>query len=239
MRYHSILLKLSGEALGGEQGQGLDAEVLRFVVSEIESIVRLGVKVAVVIGAGNLIRGKDLIPFLGQDGLQKVTADQMGMLATIQNSLALRDVLVASGVRTKLFSTHGMPSVVTTYSVEEAKQALESGEVVLCAGGTGNPLYTTDSAACLRGIELGVDVVVKGTQVDGVYESDPQSNPEAKRYEQLSFNQMLELQLKVIDLTASALCLEHGMSVIVYRLASKGGLARIVEGSGEGTLIST
>ena len=238
IRYQRILLKLSGEALAGESGTGFDPAVLKTVVDEIAEVSQLGVKIAIVVGAGNIIRGNSLMARLHQGGLEQVTADQMGMLATIQNGLVLRDLLQAQDLSVSLFSAHGMDTTVAAYSVAAAKKALNAGDVVLCAGGTGNPMFTTDSAACLRGIELDVDVVVKATQVDGVYDSDPKTNPQAKRFERLTFTQMLESQLKVIDLTASALCLEHQMSVIVYRLASNGALARIMKGSQEGTLIA-
>ena len=237
MAYRSILLKVSGEALGGESGVGYDSSALERLTAEVKSVCVDGVAIALVIGAGNLVRGRDLQQELGSVGLRQVSADQMGMLGTIANGLAVRDLLMHAGIPCAIFATHGMPSVVATYSVSEAIKAMDDGKVVICAGGTGNPLFTTDSAACLRGIELGVDVVIKATQVDGVYDGDPRSNPNARRYDSLTFDEAIEKRLEVIDTTASALCRENGMPLIVYAFKNEGALSRIVNGSNEGTII--
>lgn len=237
MRYRSILLKVSGEALGGDTSAGFDASALERLTAAVKAVHAEGVAIALVIGAGNLVRGRDLQHDLSDLGLRQVTADQMGMLGTIANGLAVRDLLVHAGINTAIFATHGIPSIVAPYSAADAMAAMQDGKVVICAGGTGNPLFTTDSAACLRGIELGVDVVIKATQVDGVYDGDPQTDPNANRYESLTFDEAIERRLKVIDTTASALCRENGMPLIVYEFKNDGALSRIVNGSNEGTII--
>ena len=238
MGYRSILLKVSGEALGGESGTGFDTAALSRLIAEVKSVSLDGVAVALVIGAGNLVRGRDLLQRgLGALGLRQVSADQMGMLGTIANGLAVRDLLDHAGVPSTIFTTHGIPSVAATYSVAEALAAMQDGKVVICAGGTGNPLFTTDSAACLRGIELGVDAVIKATQVDGVYDGDPRKDPSAIRYDSLTFDEAIEKHLAVIDTTASALCRENDMPLIVYAFKNDGALSRIVNGSNEGTII--
>lgn len=237
MAYQSILLKVSGEALGGESGTGYDSSALERLTAEVKSVSVDGIAIALVIGAGNLVRGRDLQEALGAVGLSQVSADQMGMLGTIANGLAVRDLLTHEGIPCAIFATHGIPSVVATYSVTDAIAAMHDGKVVICTGGTGNPLFTTDSAACLRGIELGVDIVIKATQVDGVYDGDPRTNPNARRYDSLTFDEAIERRLEVIDTTASALCRENGMPLIVYAFKNEGALSRIVNGSNEGTII--
>lgn len=239
MTYRSILLKVSGEALGGENGVGFDASALERLVAEVKAVSLDGVAIALVIGAGNLVRGRDLHADLGAVGLRQVSADQMGMLGTIANGVAVRDLLTHAGIPTAIFATHGIPSIVATYSVSDALEAMRDRRVVICAGGTGNPLFTTDSAACLRAIELGVDVVIKATQVDGVYDGDPRKDSNAKRYDSLTFDEAIEKRLEVIDTTASALCRENGMPLIVYAFKNDGALSRIVNGSNEGTIIRT
>lgn len=237
MGYRSILLKVSGEALGGDGGTGFAPSALERLTAEVKSVCEAGVATALVIGAGNLVRGRDLQSELGKIGLRQSSADQMGMLGTIANGLAVRDLLSHAGIPTAIFATHGIPSIVSPYSVTDALAAMSVGKVVICTGGTGNPLFTTDSAACLRGIELGVDVVIKATQVDGVYDGDPQTNPNAHRYDSLTFDEAIEKRLEVIDTTASALCRENGMPLIVYAFKNDGALSRIVNGSNEGTII--
>lgn len=237
MHFRRVLLKVSGEAFSGEGDSAYDEAALQQIVQEIAHLVKEKVQVAIVVGAGNILRGRDVPAGLFSMGLSRVTADQMGMLGTIMNGLALRDLLEDQDVSSKLFAAHGVSSIVPTYSVEQAKSSLNRGKVVICAGGTGNPRFTTDSAACLRGIELGVDVVIKATQVDGVYDSDPAENTDAKRYDLLTFDEMIQNNLQVIDLTASTLCRENRMKVVVYKLTKKGALSRIVEGLSEGTTI--
>lgn len=237
MAFQSVLLKVSGEALAGDQGSGFDASALQRLVAELKPLINANVKLALVIGAGNVIRGRALREQLDSTGVRQVTADQMGMLGTIMNGLLVRDMLLQAGVSTALYATHGMPSVVSSYAVATARQSLAKGDVVICAGGTGNPLFTTDSAACLRGIELGVDVVIKATQVDGVYNADPRKNPAAVRYESLTFDEAISQRLEVMDTTASALCRENNLPVIVYAFKQEGALFRIVNGSSDGTII--
>ena len=237
MAYRRILLKLSGEALGGETGTGLDKAALAGLVADLRKLQTDGIAVALVIGAGNFVRGRQLRADLARLGLRQVTADQIGMLGTIANGLAVRDLLHHAGVRTAIYATHGVPSIVPTYAPDEARGALDDGKVVICTGGTGNPLFTTDSAACLRAVELEVDVVIKATQVDGVYDGDPKLDPTARRYESLTFDDMIENQLEVIDTAASALCRENQMPLIVYAFKHEGALFRIVNGSNEGTII--
>ncbi len=237
MAYKRILLKVSGEALGGDSGAGFDTGSFRHLVEELMPVHANGIAIAIVVGAGNLVRGVTLQHDLGVLGLDQVTADQMGMLGTIANGLAIRDVCRQHGMPSALFSTHGMPSVVDTYVVSAARQAMEQGKIVICAGGTGNPFFTTDSAACLRGIELGVDVVIKATQVDGVYDADPRQHANARRFESLTFDEVIGRGLGVIDATASTLCRENRMSLIVYAFNRQGALFRIVNDSNEGTII--
>ena len=237
MVFRRILLKVSGEALGGDAGAGFDGSALEQLTAEIKSVSEAQVEVALVIGAGNLVRGRRLQSELNAQGLRQVTADQMGMLGTIANGLALRDLLNHADIPTAIYATHGIPSIVAPYAVTDAREAMHDGKVVICTGGTGNPLFTTDSAACLRGIELEVDVVIKATQVDGVYDGDPHKDPNAKRYESLTFDEAITQRLEVIDTAASALCRENDMPLIVYAFKNEGALSRIVSGSNEGTII--
>ena len=237
MAYRRILLKVSGEALAGADATGFDAPTLAWISGEIAALAAEGIEVAVVVGAGNIVRGRSLQAEFTGLGVLPVTADQMGMLGTVINGLALRDSLTHEGADVELYATHGIPSIVAPYAVADARRALDAGCIVICVGGTGNPMFTTDSAACLRGIELGVDVVVKATQVDGVYDGDPHVDPNAKRYESLTFDEAIKKRLGVIDLTASALCRENGMSLIVCRFGNSGAFSRIVHGSSEGTII--
>lgn len=237
MSYQRILLKVSGEAFTGINDSAYESSAIEHITSEIAELAKDGVSIAIVVGAGNILRGRDVPSELFELGLSKVTADHMGMAATIMNGLVLRDVLRHANLDVALFDANGLASIVPRYTVEAAKAALDAGQVVICTGGTGNPLFTTDSAACLRGIELEVDVVIKGTQVDGVYDSDPLINEDAKRFEELTFSEILAQNLRVMDLTASALCNENGMQVVVFELKKSGALSRIVKGLKEGTVI--
>ncbi|MYD44296.1 MAG: UMP kinase [Gammaproteobacteria bacterium] len=237
MVLRSILLKVSGEALAGNQDSGFELAALAWLVAELEPLVKNQILLALVIGAGNLIRGSVLKSQLTGSGLRQVTADQMGMLGTIQNGLLVRDLLTHRGIPAALYATHGIQSVVAPYSVDDARKAMANGKLVICAGGTGNPLFTTDSAACLRGIELGVDAVVKATQVDGVYSADPQKDSNAVRYDALTLDEAIEKRLGVMDGTAITLCRDNDMPVIVYAFRKAGALSRIIEGSAEGTVI--
>ena len=235
--YSRVLLKLSGEALAGGESKPLSFDTLQFVADEISTIVDVGIKVSLVVGAGNLFRGDDLIDVGSQ--IKRVTADQIGMLGTVINALVLRDVLESVGNRTQIYTPRGIGGVSETFSSVNARAAYDAGTIVLCAGGTGNPLFTTDTAASLRAIELEADVVLKATQVDGVYDSDPVRNPSATRFASLSFDQVIQNDLRVMDLSAFAMCRDHNMPIVVYKLTDTGALARIVSGSDEGTLVSS
>ena len=197
-----ILLKLSGEALAGEGGFGIDPAAVDSIAREIESVARSGVEVAVVLGAGNLFRGAQL----QEAGMDRVTGDHMGMMATVMNGLAFRDMLLNLGIGAQVFSALKIATIAAGYSRDGAVRALEQGRVVIFAAGTGNPFFTTDSAACLRGIEIRADAVLKATKVDGVYSADPKLDPAAMRFETLSYNEVISRDLKVMDLTAFSLC---------------------------------
>ncbi len=232
-KYKRILLKLSGEALMGDLGFGIDPKVLDQMALEIGQLIGIGVQVGLVIGGGNLFRGAAL----NEAGLDRVTGDHMGMLATVMNALAMRDALQRAAIPTQVMSAIPMSGVVDHYDRRKALRSLAEGDVVIFAAGTGNPFFTTDSAACLRGIEVDADLVLKATKVDGVYDKDPVKNPEAKKFDTLSYDQVLDLKLAVMDLTAICLCRDHGMPVRVFEMEKKGALLDIVMGGDEGTLI--
>lgn len=231
--YKRILLKLSGEALQGDSLFGINPAKLTKVSQEIASVTKLGVQVGLVIGGGNLIRGSELCV----TGLDRVTADQMGMMATVINGLALLATLDRKGIPATVMSAIAVPGLVETYDRRKAKEELSNGKVVIFVGGTGNPLVTTDSAAALRGIEVGVDIVIKATKVDGVFAADPIKNPKAERYDVLSYDEVLEQRLGVMDLNAILLCRDHGLPLRVFNMSNQGGLQRIVMGESVGTLI--
>ena len=232
-KYKRILLKLSGEALMGDESFGIDPKVLNRMALEIGQLIGIGVQVGMVIGGGNLFRGAAL----SEAGMDRVTGDHMGMLATVMNALAMRDALERSNIATRVMSAIPMSGVVEHYDRRNAMRYMNEGDVVIFAAGTGNPFFTTDSAACLRGIEVEVDVVMKATKVDGVYTADPVKDPTAKRYTHLSFDVALEKQLGVMDLTAICLTRDHDMPIRVFNMNKPGVLANIVVGGDEGTLI--
>jgi uridylate kinase len=232
-KYKRILLKLSGEELMGQEGFGIDPKVLDKMALEIGQLVGIGVQVGLVIGGGNLFRGAAL----SSAGLDRVTGDHMGMLATVMNGLAMRDALERSNIQSHLMSAIPMSGVVEHYDRRRAMRYLSNGEVVIFAAGTGNPFFTTDSAACLRGIEIDAELVLKATKVDGVYDCDPMKNPNAKMYERLTYDEALDKKLGVMDLTAICLCREHKMPVRVFRMSKAGALLNIVVGGNEGTLM--
>ena len=232
-KYKRILLKLSGEALMGDGDFGIDPKVLNRMALEIGQLIGIGVQVGLVIGGGNLFRGAEL----NAAGMDRVTGDHMGMLATVMNALALRDALERSNISTRVMSAIPMSGVVEHYDRRKAIRHLKSGEVVIFSAGTGNPFFTTDSAACLRGIEIDADLVLKATKVDGVYDSDPMKNPDAVKYDRLSFDEALDKKLGVMDLTAICLCRDHDMPVRVFNMNKAGVLAKIMVGEQEGTLI--
>lgn len=231
--YQRILLKLSGEALQGDHPFGIDPGKLTRVSTEIASVINLGVQVALVIGGGNLIRGADLYT----SGFDRITADQMGMLATVINGLALRDALERKSIPVQVMSALAVPGLVDFYDRTKAKAALQNSKVLIFVGGTGNPLVTTDSAAALRGIEVGADIVIKATKVDGVFASDPIKNPKAERYTELTYDAVLEQRLGVMDLNAILLCKDHHLPLRVFNMNKQGALQKIVQGEDVGTLI--
>lgn len=231
--YKRILLKLSGEALTGEEAFGIDPKILDQLALEVGQLVGIGVQVGLVVGGGNLFRGAAL----QAAGLDRVTGDHMGMLATVMNALALRDALERSNISTQVMSAIPMSGVVDHYDRRKAIKALSNGDVVIFSAGTGNPFFTTDSSACLRGIEVDADIVLKATKVDGVYSADPMKFSDAVRYDRLTYDQVLDMKLGVMDLTAICLCRDHNMPVRVFDMAERGALLSIVRGGDEGTLI--
>jgi uridylate kinase len=232
-KYKRILLKLSGEALTGKESFGIDPRVLDQIALEVGQLVGIGVQVGLVVGGGNLFRGAAL----QTAGLDRVTGDHMGMLATVMNALALRDALERSNIATRVMSSIPMSGVVDHYDRRKAIRALGDGDVVIFAAGTGNPFFTTDSSACLRGIEVDAELVLKATKVDGVYSADPMKDPDAVRYDRLSYDEVLDKKLEVMDLTAILLCRDHNMPLRVFEMEKQGALLSIVRGGDVGTLI--
>jgi uridylate kinase len=232
-KYKRILLKLSGEALAGEVEFGIDPKVLDAMALEIGQLVGIGVQIGLVVGGGNLFRGAAL----SKAGLDRVAGDHMGMLATVMNGLALRDAFERSNISSRLMSAIPMSGIVEHYDRREAVRHLRNGEVVIFAAGTGNPFFTTDSAACLRGIEMDADIVLKATKVDGVYSEDPVKNPNAIKFDHLSYDEVLERKLEVMDLTAICLCRDQKMPMGVFNMTKKGNLLNFMLGNKEGTLI--
>ncbi|MFZ5722571.1 MAG: UMP kinase [Pseudomonadota bacterium] len=232
-KFRRILLKLSGEALAGSEGFGIDPKVLDAMALEIGQIRGIGVQVALVLGGGNLFRGKAL----NEAGLDRVTGDHMGMLATVMNGLAMRDALERSNIRCRLMSAIPMSGIVEHYDHRRAQHYLADGDVVIFAAGTGNPFFTTDTAACLRGIEVEADLVLKATKVDGVYDADPKRNKNAKKFDRLTYDEVLDRKLEVMDLTAICLCRDHNVPLRVFDMNKAGALINIVVGGNEGTLV--
>lgn len=232
-KYKRILLKLSGEELMGEEGFGIDPKVLDRMALEIGQLVGIGVQVGLVIGGGNLFRGAAL----SAAGMERVTGDHMGMLATMMNGLAMRDALDRNNISARVMSAIPMSGVVEHYDRRKAMRHLDRGDVVIFSAGTGNPFFTTDSAACLRGIEIDAELVLKATKVDGVYSADPMKDPSATMFTHLTYDEALEKKLGVMDLTAICLCREQDMPVRVFRMSKPGALLNIVVGGDEGTLI--
>ena len=232
-KYKRILLKLSGEALMGSESLGIDPKILDRMALEIGQLVGIGVQVGLVIGGGNLFRGASL----HAAGMDRVTGDHMGMLATVMNALAMRDALERSNISSSIMSAIPMSGVVDHYDRRKAVRQLAQGDVVIFAAGTGNPFFTTDSSACLRGIEVNAELVLKATKVDGVYTSDPMSDPSAVRFDRLSYDEVLDRKLGVMDLTAICLCRDHHMPVRVFAMDKPNALLNIVMGGDEGTLI--
>lgn len=233
-RYRRVLLKLSGEALAGDDASGIDPAILAGVAGEIREVQHLGVEVAVVIGAGNIFRG-NMAEGLG---IKRVTGDYMGMLATVMNSLALQNTLESIGVQAVVMCPFSMMEIAEPYIIRTALSHLDNGRVVIAAGGTGQPFFTTDTAASLRAVELEASVLLKATRVDGVYTSDPEKDPAARKIDAISFIDVLKGQLRVMDLTAVTLCMDNRLPIIVFNLFNHGSLKKIVTGETVGTLIS-
>lgn len=232
-KYKRILLKLSGEELTGDEGFGIDPKVLDKMALEIGQLVGIGVQVGLVIGGGNLFRGQTL----SEAGLDRVTGDHMGMLATVMNALALRDALERSNIASHVMSAMPIGGIVEHYDRRLAMKYLSEGDVVIFSAGTGNPFFTTDSAACLRAIEIEANLVLKATKVEGVYDKDPMKHKDAVLYDHLTYDDILDKKLGVMDLTAICLCRDHDMPVRVFKMTKSGALLSIVVGEQEGTLI--
>lgn len=231
--FKRILVKLSGEALMGDDNYGINRATITRIVNEVKEVVDLGVQVAVVIGGGNIFRG--VAPAAA--GMDRATADYMGMLATVMNSLALQDAFRHIGVESRVQSALTIEQVAEPYIRGKAIRHLEEGKVVIFAAGTGNPFFTTDTAAALRGMEMNVDIVLKATKVDGVYTDDPKKNPDAVRYQKLTFDEAINKNLKVMDATAFTLCRDQNLQINVFSIFKTGGLKRVVLGEDEGTVV--
>ena len=234
IQYQRILLKLSGEALMGKYDYGIDPEVIARIATEIAHVNQLGVEVAIVIGGGNIFRGAGL----AQSGMDRVTADQMGMLATVMNSLAMQDALEKLGIYCRVMSAVKINQVCEDYIRRRAIRHLEKGRVVVFAGGTGNPYFTTDSAASLRASEINADIMLKATKVDGVYDDDPVKNPKAKMFKNIDYDEAINKKLGVMDATALVLCRDNGIPLRVFNLFNQGDLTRIIQGETIGTVVT-
>ncbi len=233
-KFKRVLLKLSGEALQGKQDYGVDPDVVEDIATQLKEVKALGVQLAVVIGGGNIFRG-----FQGENrGMDRATADYMGMLATVINSMALQDALERKGVYTRVQTAIAMHSVAEPYIRRRAIRHLEKDRIVILAGGTGNPYFTTDTTAALRAIELGAEVILKATKVDGIYSDDPKLNKSAKRFKSLRYMDVLKKGLKVMDSTAISLCMDNNLPIIVFDLLKQGNIRRVITGQNIGTTVS-
>ncbi len=232
-KYQRILLKLSGESLAAGSGHGIDTERLTEYARQIKAIADRGVQVAIVIGGGNIFRGLSG----AAKGFDRVTGDQMGMLATVINSLALRSAIESEGGAVRVFTAVNMYPVGEYYSNRKAIESLEAGEVAILAGGTGCPFFTTDTGAALRAVEIGADVMLKGTRVDGIYTADPEKDPAATKFDRISYDEVYKRGLKVMDLTATAMCMENHMPIVVFDMDTPGNLMRVVSGEPIGTVV--
>ncbi|HSL89859.1 MAG TPA: UMP kinase [Ignavibacteriaceae bacterium] len=234
LKYKRVLLKLSGESLMGNKGFGISSDVLDFFSDEVKKVYEVGVELGIVIGGGNIYRGLSA----ASQGIHRVTGDQMGMLATIINSLALQNAIEKKGIATRLMSSLKMEEVAEPYIRRRAIRHLEKGRVIIFGGGTGHPYFSTDTAASLRAVEIGADVIVKGTRVDGVYDSDPEKNPDALKFEKISYIDILKKNLRIMDLTAVSLCQENNLPMMVFNMDVPGNLLKLVKGEQIGTYIS-
>jgi uridylate kinase len=233
-RYSRILLKLSGEALLGSRQYGVDPEFCAFIAAQVAEVHRLGIQIGIVVGGGNIFRGLAA----AARGMDRATGDYIGMLATVMNALALQDAMEKAGVQTRVMSAIGMNEVAEPYIRRRAVRHLEKGRVIILAAGTGNPYFTTDTAAALRAVEIGAEIILKATKVDGVYDSDPVKNPNARRYDRLTYTQVLTQQLKVLDATAVSLCMENDTPIVVFDLNKPDNITRVSVGEPVGTLIT-
>jgi len=233
MKYKRILLKLSGESLAGEGNHGISDDVLEQYAFQVIEILKLGCEIGIVIGGGNIFRGLRGT----ESGFDRVKGDQMGMLATVINSIALESVISRLGGKAKLFTSIRMEPVGELYNRDKILNCMKNGIICLLAGGTGNPFFTTDTAAALRAVEIGADVLLKGTRVDGVYTADPEKDPDARKFENISFEEAINKRLKVMDSTAFTMCRENNMPVVVFNMNKPGNLLKVAEGIDIGTLI--
>ena len=233
LKYKRILLKFSGEALMGSNDFGLDASTLQSVVQQVKSIRALGVEVGIVVGGGNIFRGAQI----QGSGIQRTTGDHMGMMATVINALALRDVIESFGMSAQVLSAMSIEGISTGFNANLVDKALSNGEVVIFAAGTGSPFFTTDTAAALRGIEINADIVLKATKVDGIYTADPFKDTSATRYSELTYDEVIQKNLQVMDMTAFVLCRDHDMPIRVFDMFKDEAVSRIVHGEDEGTLV--
>ncbi len=234
LKYSRILLKFSGEALMGNGDFGLDAETLRQVVGEVKALKSIGVEVGLVVGGGNIFRGAQI----AGSGIKRTTGDHMGMMATVMNALALRDVIEDMGMEAKVYSAMSIEGVSVAFNANQAKKDLSNGIVTIFSAGTGSPYFTTDSAAALRGIEIEADIVLKATKVDGIYSADPMKDKNATLYAELSFDEVIQKNLQVMDMTAFILCKENDMPIRVFDMFKQDAVVRIVKGEQEGTLVN-
>ncbi len=232
-RFSRILLKLSGEALMGDKNFGIDQKVVEYIAQELKGVSKLGIEIAIVIGGGNIFRGLEA----SAEGMERTSADYMGMLATVMNSLALQNALESHGMPTRVLSAIEMKELAEPYIRRRAVRHLEKGRFVIFAAGTGNPYFTTDTAAALRSVEIGADVIMKATKVDGVYSSDPVKNPDATRFPEITYMEVLKKRLKVMDSTAISLCMENNLPIMVFSLMDRGNIKKVLTGKKIGTLV--
>lgn len=232
-KYKRVLLKLSGEALMGQDAFGINRDTIMQIVAQVKEIVEMGVQVGIVVGGGNIFRGVAT----QAKGMDRSTADYMGMMATVMNALALKDAFESLGLKARVQSALSMQQIAETYARPKAIQYLEEGKVVIFAAGTGNPFFTTDTAASLRGAEMNCDIMLKATNVDGVYTADPKKDPNATRYQTITFDEAISQNLRVMDATAFALCREQKLNIVVFAIAKEGALKRVIQGEDEGTLV--
>lgn len=232
-KYKRILLKLSGESLMGEQQYGIDQNRLGDYAAQIAALVNAGVEIGIVIGGGNIFRGLSG----ATQGFDRVKGDQMGMLATVINSLALNSALINAGIKSKVLTAIRMEPIGEYYTKEKAIEALSNGEVVIISGGTGNPYFTTDTASALRGIEIEAEIMLKGTRVDGIYTADPEKDATATKFDEISFDEIYNRNLRIMDLTATTLCKENKLPILVFNMDEKGNLQKVMDGENIGTLV--